>query len=194
MANAYMFCQSKGGQKGQEVRLFTLWDENSRTQTKHGWICQSWTGLTYTGKTNAAVAKGTNHSFKKFGLPNKNISGCCGNSGAGTPKLYAKLLDILGIWHQQAATDLCRLHDLQSAFWPALQCYVGIGSLHLWNAIQLLHTMFALYMELKKAWKKKIVRAIWKKDRGMEVMPENFLNMEDAPKDVTQVMQEPLVT
>ena len=53
--------------------------------------------------------------------------------------------------------------------------------------------MFALYQELKKGWKK-IVRAVWKKVRGTEVMPENLLDSEDAPKDVTQAMQEPLVT
>jgi hypothetical protein len=193
MANTDVFCQSGGGQKGQEVRLFTLWDENDKTQTKHGSICQFWAGLTYTGKTSAAVAKGTNHSFKKFGLPGKKISGCCGDSGAGTPESYAKLLDTLGIWHQHAAADSCGLHDLQSAFRPALQYYVGVGGLDLQNAIQLLHTMFALYMELKKGWKK-IVRAVWKKIRGTEVMPENLPNTEDAPKDVTQAMQEPLVT
>ena len=75
MANANAFCQFDGRQKGQEVRLFTLWDENGKTQTKHGSICQFWAGLTYTCKTSAAVAKGTNHSFKKFGLPGKKISG-----------------------------------------------------------------------------------------------------------------------
>jgi putative component of membrane protein insertase Oxa1/YidC/SpoIIIJ protein YidD len=56
MANACVFCQSCGGQKGQEVRLFTLWDENDKTQTKHGSICQFWAGLTYTGKTSVAAA------------------------------------------------------------------------------------------------------------------------------------------
>jgi hypothetical protein len=189
MANANVFCQSDGGQKGQEVRLFTLWDENSKTQTKHGSICQFWAGLTYTGKTSAAVTEGTNHSFKKFGLPGKKFSGCCGDSGAGTPKPYAKSLGTLGIWHQHAAADSCGLHDLQSSFRPALQYYVGVGGLDLRNAIQLLHTLFALYME----WKK-IVRAVWKKLCGTEVMPENSLDTEDALKDVTQVIQEPLVT
>jgi hypothetical protein len=85
------------------------------------------------------------------------------------------------------------LHDLQSAFWPALQHFVGVGGLESRNAIQLLHTMFALYKELKKGWKK-IVRAVWKKVRGTEAMPDNLLDSEDAPKDVTQAMQEPLVT
>jgi hypothetical protein len=108
--------------------------------------------------------------------------------------LYAKSLDTtLGIWHQHAGADSCGLHNLQSAFPLALQYYVGVGGLDLRNAIQLLHTMFALYMELKKGWKK-IVRAVWKKLRRTEIMPENLLDTEDAPKDVTQAMQEPLVT
>jgi hypothetical protein len=148
MANACLFCQSGRGKKGKKLDYSLLWDA----------------GLTYTGKTSAAVAEGTSHSFKKFGLPDKKISGCCGDSGAGTPELYAKSLDILGIWQQHAAADSCGLHDLRSAFRPALQNYVGACGLDLRNAILLLHTMFALYMELKKGWKK-IVRALWKKVR-----------------------------
>ena len=109
------------------------------------------------------------------------------------PKLYANLLDALGIWHQHATANLCRLHDLQSAFWPALQHFVGVGGLELQNAIQLLHNMFALYKELKKGWKK-IVRVLWKKVRGTEALPENLLDLEEAPKDVTQAMQEPVIT
>jgi hypothetical protein len=94
---------------------------------------------------------------------------------------------------QHAAADSCGLHDLQSAFRPALQHFVGVGGLESCNAIQLLHTMFALYKDLKKGWKK-IVRAVWKKVRGKETMPENLVDTEDAPNDVTQAMQEPLVT
>ena len=92
-----------------------------------------------------------------------------------------------------AAADSCGLHDLQSAFRPPLQYYVGVGGLDSRNAIQLLHTMFVLYKELKMGWKK-IVRAVWKKVRGTEVMPDNLLDSEDAPKDVMKAMQEPLVT
>jgi hypothetical protein len=102
-------------------------------------------------------------------------------------------LAALGIWHQHAAANSCGLHDLQSAFRPALQHFVGVGGLESRNAIQLLHTMFALYKELKKGWKK-IVREVWKKVYGTEVMPENLLDSADAPKDATQAMQEPLVT
>jgi hypothetical protein len=71
MEHYNVFCQSDGGQKGQEVRLFTLLDESDKRITEHGSICQFWAGLTYTGKTSAAVAEGTNHSFQKFGRPSK---------------------------------------------------------------------------------------------------------------------------
>jgi hypothetical protein len=67
MENYNVFCQSDGGQKGQEVRLFTLLDESDKRITEHGSICQFWAGLTYTGKTSAAVAEETNHSYQKFG-------------------------------------------------------------------------------------------------------------------------------
>jgi hypothetical protein len=182
-----VFCQSDGGQRGQEVRLFTLLDESDKKNTKHQSICQFWACLTYTGKTSVIVAEGTNHSFQKFGCPSKKTSGCCGELGAGTPKSYANLLDVLGIWHQHAANS-CGLHDLQATFWPALQHFVGVGDLESFIVIQLLHTMFALYKELKKGWKK-IVRAVWKKVCGTEAMPDNLLDSNDAPKDMTQAMQ-----
>jgi hypothetical protein len=86
MENYNVFCQSDGGQKGQEVSLFTLLDKSDKIISEHGSICQFWAGITYTGKTSTAVAKGINRSFQKFGHPSKKISGCCGDSGAGTPK------------------------------------------------------------------------------------------------------------
>jgi hypothetical protein len=86
MDNANIFCQSDGGQKGQEVRLFTLLDKADKTQFKHGVICEFWADLTYTGKTSDEVAAGTNHSLQKIGHPNKRIKGSTSNSGAGTPE------------------------------------------------------------------------------------------------------------
>jgi hypothetical protein len=97
MEHANVFSQSDGRQKGQEVRLFTLLEESDTTHSENVSICQFWAGVTYTGKTNAAVAKGTHHSFKKFVRPLKQISGCCGDLGAGTPGSYAKSLEALGI-------------------------------------------------------------------------------------------------
>ncbi len=113
MENYNVFCQSNGAQKGQEVRFFMLLDKSGKRISKPGSICQFWAGLTYTGKTSAAVAEGTNHSFKKFGRPTKKISGCCGDSGAGTPESYANSLAALGIWHSHAAADSCGLHEFK---------------------------------------------------------------------------------
>jgi hypothetical protein len=76
----------------------------------------------------------------------------------------------------------------------ALLHFVGVGGLELQNAIQSLHTMFALYNELKTRWKKIVRRAVWKKVCGTEVMPENLPGSKDIPKDVMQAMQELLVT
>jgi hypothetical protein len=99
MKNSKAFCQSDGGQKWQEVRLFTLLDESNKTHSEHhGLICQFWAGMIYTCKISATVAEGTlHHACKKFGCPLKQISGCCGDSSAGTPKFYANSLNTLGI-------------------------------------------------------------------------------------------------
>jgi hypothetical protein len=48
----------------------------------------------------------------------------------------------------------CSLHDLQSVFRLAMQQFVGEGGLDAWNAIQMLHTMFSLYLVLKSRWKR----------------------------------------
>ncbi len=57
MENSNVFCQSDGGQKGQEVRLFTLLDDSDKTNSEHGSICQFWAGCHYPGKTSDAVAE-----------------------------------------------------------------------------------------------------------------------------------------
>jgi hypothetical protein len=44
MENYNLFCQSDCGQKGQEVKLFTLLDESDKRITEHGSICQFWAG------------------------------------------------------------------------------------------------------------------------------------------------------
>jgi hypothetical protein len=142
MDDANIFCQSDGGQKGQEVRLFSLLDEADTTQSEHGAICEFWADLTYTGKTSDEVAAGTNHSLKKFGHPDKLINGSTSDSGAGTPESYANACAKIGIWHLQGIADSCGLHDLQSVFRLAMQQFVGEGGLDARNAIQLLHTVF----------------------------------------------------
>jgi hypothetical protein len=100
MDNSNVFCQSDGGQNGQEVRLFSLLDEADTTESENGVICEFWADLTYTCKTSDEVAAGTNHSLQKFGHPSKQINGRTGDSGAGAPKSYANACAKIGIWHK----------------------------------------------------------------------------------------------
>jgi hypothetical protein len=150
------FCQSDGGQKGQEVRLFTAFDEQDKSKGKDGSVFSFWANLTYTGKSSNNVAAGMNQLLKKFGHPNKHVSGATSGSGAGTPESFAKSCDALGIWHTNGMIDSCALHDLQSVFCLAMQQYVGEGGLDARNTIQLLHTIFFLYHELQPRWKRTV--------------------------------------
>ncbi len=194
MDNSNVFCQSDGGQKGQEVRLFSILDETDKTESENGVICQFWADLTYTGKTSDEVAAGTNHSLKKFGHPNKQLNGSTSDSGAGTPESYANACAKIGIWHDMGMSGSCGLHDLQSVFRLAMQQFVGEGGLDARNAIQLLHTVFALYLVLKSRWKR-VVGLVWQKlHTSNEQMPDELLNSIEAPKDLMKAMQEPLVT
>jgi hypothetical protein len=137
------FCQSDGGQKGQEARLFSLLDASNKSESKNGVICQFWVDLTYRGKTSNKVVAGTNQSLKKFGNSNKQLNGSTsGDSGAGTPKSYANACTKVGIWHEQGMSDSCGAHDIQSVFRLAMIQFVGEGGLDSRNAIQLLHTVF----------------------------------------------------
>jgi hypothetical protein len=96
-----VFCESNGGQKGQEVRLFATFDPQDKSKAKDELICSFWADLTYTVKTSNAVAAGTHQSLKKFSHPNKQISSSTSNSCAGMPKSHTKPCDLLGIWHNQ---------------------------------------------------------------------------------------------
>jgi hypothetical protein len=149
MDNSNVFCQSDGGQKGQEVRLFSLLDEVDTTGFENGLICEFWADLTYTGKTSNEVAAGINHSLKKFGHPNLQLHGSTSDSGAGTPESYANACAKIGIWHALGMSDSCGLLDIQSVFRLSMQQSVGEGGLDARNAIQLLHTVFSLYLVLK---------------------------------------------
>jgi hypothetical protein len=84
------FCQSDGGQKGQEVRLFTTFDEQDKSKGKDGSVCLFWADLTYTGKSSNDVAAGMHQSLKKFGRQGKQVSGTTSDSGTGTPESFAK--------------------------------------------------------------------------------------------------------
>jgi hypothetical protein len=192
--NSTTFCQSDGGQKGQEVRLFATFDPEDKSKAKDGSICSFWADLTYTGKTSDEVAAGMQQSLRKFGLDNKQISGSTSDSGAGTPESFAKSCNTLGIWHNRGMVDSCGLHDIQSVFRLAMQQYVGEGGLDSRNAIQLLHTVFSLYNELRPRWKR-VVKLLWAKTHTQQdEMPDDLLNSTDAPKDLLKAMQEPLIT
>ena len=72
-----------------------------------------------------------------------------------------------------------------------MEQYVGEGGLDARNAIQLLHTVYSLYNELRPRWKK-VVRLVWEKIHGGELeMPNNFV---EVPADFLKAMQTPLIT
>jgi hypothetical protein len=125
---ANLFCQSDGGQKGQEVRLFAMFYPNNKTDTSDGTICQFWADLTFAGKKSLEVADAVKHSIHKFALPTTRLHGLTANSGSGMPELFANAAcKKRDIWGTRATEDSCGLHDLQSVFR---------------YAIQLLHTFF----------------------------------------------------
>jgi hypothetical protein len=75
-----------------------------------------------------------------------------------------------------------------------MQQFVGDeGGLEARNALQLLHTVFLLYKELKSRWKR-VVSLIYKKIHTNKEMPDDLLDSAEAPKDLTKAMQEPFVT
>jgi hypothetical protein len=112
MLGATLFCQSDGGQKGQEVRLFTMFDKNDKTETPDGTICQFWADLTFAGKKSLEVADAVKHSMAKFVLPTTALSGLTAESGSGTPESFANACKKIEIWGEGATEDSCRLHDL----------------------------------------------------------------------------------
>jgi hypothetical protein len=106
-----------------------------------------------------------------------------------SPKKCAKI----GIWHEHGMSNSCCLHDLQSAFRLAMQQFVGEGGLDARSALQLLHTLFSLYLVLKSRWKR-VISLVWKQINTQEQILVDLLISADAPKDLVKAMQEPLVT
>jgi hypothetical protein len=90
-------------------------------------------------------------------------------------------------------SDSCGAHGIQSVFRLAMIQFVGEGGLDSRNAIQLLHTVFSLYLVLKSRWKR-VVGLVWKKIHANKQMPDNLLDSIEAPKALVKAMQEPLVT
>ncbi len=64
-----MFCESNGGQKGQEVRLFATFDPQDKSKAEVGLTCLFWADLTYTDKTSNDVATGMEQSLNSAALP-----------------------------------------------------------------------------------------------------------------------------
>jgi hypothetical protein len=64
-----MLGQFDDGQKGQEVRLSTMLDEDNKTKAPDGAVCQVWIGLTYCGKQIKEVAEGMKSSLQLFVTP-----------------------------------------------------------------------------------------------------------------------------
>jgi hypothetical protein len=127
---APIFAQSDGGQKAQEVRLISFWnDEKSTAQNPDGECELYWLDLAYTVKKSEDVAKGMKHLLRKFGLADKKLRGSTSDSGVGNPKSWSKALDKEGLWEEVSMEDSCGIHYLQSVFRLALQHFVGEGSL-----------------------------------------------------------------
>jgi hypothetical protein len=63
-----------------------------------------------------------------------------------------------------------------------MQQFVGEGGLDARNAIQLLHTVFSLYLVLKSRWKR-VVGLVWQKlHTSDEQMPDELLNSIAVPQ------------
>jgi hypothetical protein len=116
MMGATLFCQSDGGQKGQEVRLFTMFDRNDKTESPDGTICQFWADLTFAGKKSLQVADAVKHSMQKFAHPTRQLRGLTADSGSGTPESFANACKKIDLWSLRATEDSCSLHNLQSVF------------------------------------------------------------------------------
>jgi hypothetical protein len=65
-----------------------------------------------------------------------------------------------------------------------MQQFVGEGELDRRNALQLLHTVFSLYLVLKSTRWKRVVKLVWAKTHEtQEEMPDNLLlNSIEAPQ------------
>ena len=174
-----LFMQTDGGQKEQEVRLFSFWDFDDNKPR------QFWTDVSYNGKKSTEVATGTKASLKLVGHETKQLMGLTGDSGQGTPESTAKALQKGGIWNARAMEDSCGLHDLQSVFRLPIEHYIGDGGLENNNAIQYIHTVFSFFKEVKTRWAD-MVKVTWVRlNPGTEI---------PTAADILRALQEPLIT
>ena len=73
------------------------------------------------------------------------MDGICVDSGQGTPEPLSKCMQDLDLLSPFFNCDSCDLHDIQSILRYPIQLCIGTGGLVNDDAIQLLHTMYALH-------------------------------------------------
>ena len=178
------FFQTDGGHKGQEVSLFSTY---CTTQER---IIQVWAGCnTVAGKTSFDVAVGAKLRLELFFtkpalLLSPQVDGICVDSGQGTPESLSKEMHKLGLLTAFFCCDSCGLHDVQSVFRYAILICIGAGGLDSDDAIQLLHTLFSFYVEVRSFWT----------DLIKEVAQKLDMDISKLPRELNCSMQCPLLT
>jgi hypothetical protein len=172
-----IFLQTDGGHNGQEVRLLSYYNKASDK------IEVIWLGLTYCGKASNLVAEGLKLSLDLWFGEGTMIAGTTGDSGAGTPESLGRACQEVGIATNSSSDHSCGLHDITSVFRPTVQKVIGEGGLDRENAIQMLHTLYALHFELGPSWPLLLKRCYFAMT-GSNVIPEGLL----------AAIQEPLQT
>ena len=92
------------------------------------------------------------------------------------------------IYSQYAEDHSCGIHDIQSVFRLATQHCIGEGGLDAENAIQLLHTLYSMFLQNRSYWSE-LVSEIYNK---LESDEEGI--QKEIPKDLCKAVQEPLIT
>ena len=117
-------------------------------------------------------------------LQSPQLHGICVDSGAGTPESLEKAMGNLKLLRSTFCCDSCGLHDIQSVFRYSILICIGAGGLDSDDALQLLHTLFSFYVEVRSFWS----------DIIKEVCTKLDLDIDALPKDLQAAMQQPLTT
>jgi hypothetical protein len=179
-----VFGQSDGGQKGQEVRVLSL--RNQET----GKIVEHWSGLTCCGKKSNQVANRMKRDLAGLSYPEpcKKLSGSCSDLGAGAPESFAAACDKIIIWEAEGMEDSCGLHDCMSVFRLPCNMWIGEGALSKRNA---LWSFWSVLSKTKK-WVP-TVQKLWKQFSDNEEIPTGLFDAE-PPSELTNALQCPLIT
>jgi hypothetical protein len=184
-----VFGQSDGGQKGQEVRVLLLLNQET------GKIVEHWSGLTCCGKKSNQVANRMKRDLARLSYPEacKKPSGSCSDSGAGTPESFAAACDEIVIWEADGMEDSCGLHDGMSVFRLPCNTWIGEGALAKRNAVQLLDTLWSFWSVSSKTKKwAPTVQKLWKQFSDDEDIPTGLFDAE-PPSELTNALQCPLI-